>query len=75
MPKEKTIPTVTMMVGTNDISGGKYRKITRLSDNFKRLIGDVHVKFDPDALTICTVPFNMLLDQNSIKVIKRVIFL
>ena len=28
MPKEKTVPTVTMMVGTNDISSGKYRKIT-----------------------------------------------
>ena len=43
MPKEKTVPTVTMMVGTNDISRGKHRKITRLSDNFKRLIGDVRV--------------------------------
>ena len=31
------------MVGTNDISGGKHRKITRLSENFKRLLGDVRV--------------------------------
>ena len=60
------------MVGTKDISRGDPRKMTRLADKVACLMEE-RVKFDLEVLTICTVPFNMLLDQNGIDMNKRVI--
>ena len=59
------------MVGTKDISRGDPRKMTRLADKVACLMEE-RVKFDLEVLTICTVPFNMLLDQNGIDMNKRV---
>ena len=62
-----------MMIETNDISRGETQTMTRLMDKFKCLIEAFRIKFDPYFLNICTVPSNMLLDQNGDELNKRAI--
>ena len=64
--------TVTLMVGTNDVSRGEARKVTRLSDKINCLLEELRIQMDPILLTICTVPYNMMFDQHSLEMNQRV---
>ena len=55
--------TVTLMVGTNDVSRGEARKVTRLHDKMSCILEEIRIQMDPAILTVCTVPYNMGADQ------------
>ena len=64
--------TVTLMMGTNDVSRGESRKMVRLQDKVSCILEELRVYLDLTVLTICTVPFNMMADQNAMSMIERV---
>ena len=64
--------TVTLMVGTNDVSRGEARKITRLHDKVSCLLEELRIQMDPILLTICTVPYNMMFDQHALEMNEKV---
>ena len=57
------IYTVTLMMLTKDVSRGESRKMMRLQDKVSCILEELRVFFDPAVLTICTVPYNMIVDQ------------
>ena len=57
--------TVTLMVGTNDVSRGEARKVTRLHDKMSRIVEELRIQMDPAILTVCTIPYNMKADQHA----------
>ena len=59
------IYTVTLMMGTNDVSRGESRKMTRLQDKVSCILEELRIYLEPAILTICTVPYNMMADQNA----------
>ena len=48
--------TVTLMMGTNDISRGESRKVMRLHDKMSCILEELRIQMDPAILTICTIP-------------------
>ena len=56
--------TVTLMIGTNEVSRGEPRKVTRLHDKMSCILEELRIQMDPVLLTVCTVPYNMKADQN-----------
>ena len=48
--------TVTLMMGTNDVSRGESRKVTRLQEKMSCILQELRIWFDPAIVTICTVP-------------------
>ena len=64
--------TVTLMVGTNDVSRGEARKITRLHDKVSCLLEELRIQMDLILLTICTVPYNMMFDQHALEMNEKV---
>ena len=64
--------TVTLMIGTNDVSRGDARKITRLHDKVSCLLEELRIQMDPILLTICTVPYNMMFDQHALEMNEKV---
>ena len=64
--------TVTLMVGTNDVSRGEARKITRLHDKVSCLLEELRIQMDPILLTVCTVPYNMMFDQHALEMNEKV---
>ena len=67
----KTRP-VTLMMGTNDVSRGEARKMTRLQDKVSCILEELRIYLEPAILTICTVPYNMMNDQNRREMNERV---
>ena len=57
--------TVTLMLGTNDGSRGEQRKVMRLQEKMSCILEELRIYLDPAILTICTVPYNMMADQNA----------
>ena len=55
--------TVTLMMGTNDVSRGESRKVMRLHDKMEEL----QIQMDPAILTVCTTPYNMKADQHAME--------
>ena len=55
--------TVTLMIGTNDVSRGECRKIMTLHDKMSRILEELRIQMDPAILTVCTIPYNMKADQ------------
>ena len=51
--------TVTLMMGTNDVSRGESRKVMRLHDKMSCILEELRIQMDPAILTICTNPYNM----------------
>ena len=51
--------TVTLMMGTNDVSRGESRKVMRLHEKMSCSLEELRIYLDPAILTICTVPYNM----------------
>ena len=64
--------TVTLMVGTNDVSRGEARKVTRLHDKMSCILEELRIKMDPVLLTVCTIPYNMKADQHAMEMIAKV---
>ena len=64
--------TVTLMVGTNDVSRGEARKITRLHDKVSCLLEELRIQMDSILLTVCTVPYNMMFDQHALEMNEKV---
>ena len=63
--------TVTLMMGTNDVSRGESKKTMRLHDKVSCILEALSVYLDPAKLTICTVPYNMMADQNAMSMNER----
>ena len=64
--------TVTLMIGTNDVSRGEARKITRLHDKMSCLLEELRIQMDPILLTVCTIPYNMMFDQHALEMNEKV---
>ena len=69
-----------MMMGLNDISRGEFRKMIQLPFKVSCLLQEVRIYLNPTVLTICTLQFIMLLNDNRLSMnererhIKEVIF-
>ena len=59
--------TVTLMMGTNDVSRGESRKVMRLHEKMSCILQELRIWFDPAILTNCTVPYNMMFDQHAME--------
>ena len=59
--------TVTLMMGTNDVSRGESRKVMRLHEKMSCILEELRIWFDPAILTICTVPYHMMFDQHAME--------
>ena len=57
--------TVTLTMGTNDVSRGESRKVMRLHEKMSCVLEELRIYLDPAILTICTVPYNMKADQHA----------
>ena len=64
--------TVTLMMGTNDVSRGESRKVMRLHDKMSCILEELRSQMDPAILTVCTVPYNMKADQHAIEMNTKV---
>ena len=64
--------TVTLMIGTNDVSRGESRKIMRLHDKMSCILEELRIQMDPAILTVCTVPYNMKADQHAMEMNTKV---
>ena len=64
--------TVTLMVGTNDVSRGEARKVTRLHDKMSCILEELWIQMDPAILTVCTIPYNMKADQHAMEMNTKV---
>ena len=64
--------TVTLMMGTNDVSRGESRKVMRLHDKMSCILEELRIQMDPAILTICTIPYNMKADQHSMEMNEKV---
>ena len=62
----------TLMIGTNDVSRGEARKVTRLRDKMSCLLEELRIQMDPILLTVCTVPYNMKFDQHALEMNEKV---
>ena len=60
------------MMDTNDVSRGEPRKMMRLQDKVSCFLEELRVYFDPAKLTICTVPCNMMANQNAMSMNERI---
>ena len=64
--------TVTLMVGTNDVSRGELRKVMRLHDKRSCILEELRIQMDPVILTVCTIPYNMMADQHAMEMNEEV---
>ena len=64
--------TVTLMMGTNDVSRGESRKVMRLHEKMSCILQELRIWSDPAILTICTVPYNMMFDQHAMEMNEKV---
>ena len=64
----KKIHTVTLMMGTNDVS----RKRVRLPEKVGCILEEGRIFLDLTVLRICTVPYKMMQDRNALNVNERV---
>ena len=68
----RKIHTVTMMMGTNYVSRGDFRKMTQWPEKVSCLLQEARIYLDPTVLTTCTVPYNMMLYGNGLSMNERV---
>ena len=64
--------TVIVMMGTIDVSRGESRKMMRLQDKVSCILEELRIYLEPAVHTICTVPYNMMADENAREMIERV---
>ena len=65
------IYTVTMLMGIKDVSRGEARIMTRLQDKVSCILEELRFYLEPAILTICTIPYNMMADQNAREMSER----
>ena len=63
--------TVTLMMGTNDVSRGELRILMRLLGKVSCILEELRIVLNPTVLTICTVLYNMMADQNAMNMNER----
>ena len=66
------IYTVTLRMGTNDVSSGEARKMMRLKDKVSCIPEELRIYLEPTTTTICTVPYNMMTGQSASEMNERV---
>ena len=72
----KKMYTVTLMLGTNDVSRGEQRKLMRLQEKMSCILEELRIYLDPAILTFCTVPHNMMArEMNAREINDRVRYL
>ena len=64
--------TVTLMIGTNDVSRGESRKVMRLHDRMSCILDELRIQMNPAIRTFCTIPYNMKADQHAMKMNTKV---
>ena len=64
--------TVTLVMGTNNVSRGEWRKAMRLQEKMSCILEELRIYLDPAILTVCTVPYNMMADQIAREINDRV---
>ena len=64
--------TVTLMIGTNDVSRGESRKVMRLHDKMSCIFEELRIQMDPALLTVCTIPYNMMAEQHAMEMNTKV---
>ena len=64
--------TVTLMMGTNDVSRGELRKVMRLHDKMSCILEELRIQMDPAILTACNIPDNMMADQHAMEMNEKV---
>ena len=64
--------TVTLMIGTNDVSRGEASKVTRLHDKMSCILEELRIQMDPAILKVCTIPYNMKADQHAMEMNRKV---
>ena len=64
--------TVTLMIGTNVVSRGESRKVMRLHDKMRCILGELRIQMDPAILTVCTIPYKMKADQHAMEMNTKV---
>ena len=64
--------TVTLMMGTNDVSRGESRKVMGLHEKISCILKEEMICFDSAILTICTVTYNMKYDQHAMEMNEKV---
>ena len=57
--------TVTLMMGTNDVSRGESTKVMRLHEKMSCILEELRFYLDTAILIICTVPYNIKADQHA----------
>ena len=57
--------TVTLMMGTNDVSRGEPRKLMRLHEKMSCIFEELKIYLDAAILTICTVPYNVRAEKHA----------
>ena len=60
-----SMEAVTLMMGTNDVSRGESWNMMRLPGKVSCILEELRIDLDPNVLTICTVLYNMMADQNA----------
>ena len=66
------IYTVTLRMGTNDVSRGEARKMMSLKDKVSCILEELRFYLELTILTICTVPCDMMAVQNAREMNERV---
>ena len=61
------VHTVTLMIGTNDVSRGESRKVMRLHDKMSCILEELRIQMDPAILTVCTITYNIKADQHAME--------
>ena len=64
--------TVTLMIGTNDLSRAESRKVMKLHDKMSCILEELRIQMDPAILTVCTIPYNMKADQHAMEMNTKV---
>ena len=64
--------TVTLMIGTNDVSRGESRKVMRLHDKMCCILEELRIQMDPAILTVCIIPYNKKADQHAMEMNTKV---
>ena len=64
--------TMTLMIGTNDVSRGEARKVARLHDKMSCNLEELRIQMDPAIPTVCTIPYNMKADQHAMEMNTKV---
>ena len=64
--------TVTLMMGTNDLSRGESRKVMTLHDKTSWILEELRIQMDSALLTVCTIPYNLKADQHAVEMNEKV---